>query len=69
MKYPCPFSCEKIYARNYSLKKHVEQQHIGNAKKFSCEYEGCIKYYYDKTSLENHKNKHLGVKPYKCVLC
>lgn len=65
--YCCPVNnCNKEYKTKYNLKKHVEMLHL-DRQFFICDL--CDKSLSSKQVLDEHMNKHLGIKPFKCTFC
>ncbi len=65
----CPHNdCGKAYSLERVLQMHLKTH---TEKKFyKCHYMNCDKSYKSKENLNLHiKNKHLGMKPYKCSYC
>jgi uncharacterized Zn-finger protein len=61
-------SCKKSFKNHYKLEKHNKLHFC--EKNFKCTYQACGKVYKSKENLTLHiKNKHLGMKPYKCKYC
>jgi len=67
--FKCTFDgCEKSFEYKWILNRHINSHFC--FKLFKCEYQGCSKTYKSKENLNLHiKNKHLGLKPYKCRYC
>jgi hypothetical protein len=67
--FSCNFdNCLKSFDQKWILDRHITSHFP--FRHFKCEYEDCSKAYKSKENLLLHqKNKHLGVKPYKCRFC
>lgn len=68
-RFNCNFDgCSKVFVQKWILERHIISHFP--FRHFKCEIEGCHKAYKSKENLIlHHKNKHLGVKPYKCRFC
>lgn len=62
---PCP-NCDKEYKSKFNLKKHFQLSHL-KQKLFVCDI--CQKSLSSKQVLEEHLNKHNGIKRHKCETC
>jgi hypothetical protein len=65
----CPYdNCGNSYSLQRVLQSHLKKHTEENIHK--CVFLNCAKSYKSKENLNLHvKNKHLGVKPYKCSFC
>ena len=65
--------CDFSTSKRLQLKKHLILNHADTISQdlllnqHKCEF--CEKVFKDPVQLSNHKNVHLGLKPYKCVQC
>ena len=67
--FTCPYeNCRNSYSSQRVLQSHIKKHTEENIHK--CDFPNCGKSYKSKENLNLHvKNKHLGVKPYKCSFC
>lgn len=56
---------------NDNLARHIKRFHSDDNEKFEykCDFNGCGKGFTTKSMLRDHKNLHLGLKPYVCEFC
>jgi KRAB domain-containing zinc finger protein len=50
------------------MKRHI-QVHHSDYRPFKCEEPGCKTTFFDVTKFNDHKNIHLGIRPYVCEFC
>ncbi|XP_065583518.1 gastrula zinc finger protein XlCGF7.1-like [Artemia franciscana] len=62
--YSCS-SCTQSFKTIRSLKSHIKSVH-DNVKNFECDI--CEKRFANNGNLNNHRNKHLNIKPYVCTV-
>lgn len=62
---PCE-ECGAMFSIAIQLSKHKQLYHL---PKFKCEFPNCFKSYISKALLQQHKNKHLGIRNHSCHLC
>lgn len=68
LQYQCQI-CSKNYSSNSALKKHMVL-HTDNSKQFKCTFEGCMKAFRKKFTLQNHMHTHESAmnKPLNCTM-
>jgi len=66
-KFECRYEgCDKKFSLKWILNRHINSHFL--FKMFRCEI--CGKAYKSKENMQLHfTNKHLGIKPYKCIYC
>lgn len=56
-RYPCTFpGCGKSFTSQYTVTKHVNDEHAGNQARFHCAF--CFKLFIQKCDLTRHMNTH-----------
>lgn len=65
----CDFTTEKrLLFKKHCLVNHADKYNSEQLlSQFKCDF--CEKVFKDPIQLTNHKNLHIGIKPYKCVEC
>jgi KRAB domain-containing zinc finger protein len=58
-----------VLVSSFNLKRHIRTNHSDDKFIYKCDYEGCTKSFTEAQNLKDHKNYHLGVKPYICEFC
>jgi len=60
--------CGREYATVAKLKKHMYCSHwYRRERNKKCDWPNCVKTFFDKSKLEEHKRTHTGEKPLKCL--
>uniref|UniRef100_A0AAY5K008 Zinc finger and BTB domain containing 11 n=1 Tax=Esox lucius TaxID=8010 RepID=A0AAY5K008_ESOLU len=66
-KYQCP-QCGSMFNRASGLSKHLKRhQPRPEVRGFPCDH--CEKSFFEAKDLQQHMNKHLGLKPFQCQVC
>lgn len=71
----CP-QCQKTFPEERGYRTHMSKQHNvklsrgrNKVRRFECEHHGCDRAFYQRSDLRRHQRVHLGVKPFKCMVC
>lgn len=65
-KIVCTHCTKLVHPRLMNRHNHT---HHSKFRPFRCDYPGCTTSYFDSVKLKDHKNIHLGIKPYVCEFC
>lgn len=60
--------CSKSFSSKGNLKNHIITIHQ-KIRPYKCPYNNCNKAYSTSSRLEIHKRTHIGIKPFKCMIC
>ncbi|KAG5668701.1 hypothetical protein PVAND_016630 [Polypedilum vanderplanki] len=58
-----------VLVSSFNLKRHIRTNHSDDKFIYKCDFEGCNKSFTEAQNLKDHKNYHLGIKPYICEFC